>query len=176
MMLIVKKEIMYEGLTPEIEIDEYVPFTIEFGAKFHQLLYWRCGDGKFSLIEIGLDRASGVISSVTLTSINSKDIKEAEDSFVTFLPESDGTAAFDLSSWETSSDNYSSSYQDIFNSDISLVIGNDYLILTFNEADIPSRYIKNGQVRLGVSSKEELSTIEVTKLTPEQVDVLKQAF
>ncbi len=173
-MLIVKEETMYEGLTPEIKIDEYIPFTIELGTKPHQLLYWRGGDGKLSLIEVGLDRTSGAISSAALISINSKDIKKTDDSFVTYLPESDAIAVFDLSGWKTSSNNYSDSFQDEFNSNISLVVGSDYLTVTFSEVDSPSRYIKNDKVRLGISPREELSTLEIIGLTPEQVDLLKQ--
>ena len=180
-MLIIKEEVKPRGLT--FGIDKYVPFTIEFGSQPLQLFswsaggfYWRAGDGESSLIEIGLNREYGAICSVTLVNINAGNVKETEEPFNTDLPEVEGDVVFDISNWKANSDDYSDRFQDEFDLDICLVIGEDYLTLGFNKLEKPSRYIRNNQVRLGVSSKDELSTIEIIELTSGQIELLKQAF
>lgn len=173
-MLIIKEEIRPRSLT--FGIDKYVPFTIEFGSQPLQLFYWSAGDGRFSLIEIGLSGEYGAICSVTLVSINAGNVKETEEPFNTDLPEVNGDVVFDISSWKANLDDYSDRFHDEFDLDICLAIGEDYLTLDFNKLEKPSRYIRNNQVRLGISSKDELSNIEIIGLTSDQIELLRQAF
>jgi hypothetical protein len=49
-----------------LNIDEYVPLNIEFNSMCSHPLYWRGGNGLTSLIEIGIDRVSGELKSITL--------------------------------------------------------------------------------------------------------------
>ena len=51
-------------------IDSYIPFSIEFSDSGLADLYWRCGNGKTCLFELGLSNTGEVIN-ITLVSINS---------------------------------------------------------------------------------------------------------
>lgn len=54
----------------EIVVDQYVPLTITWEALTPvSPVYWRTGDLKHSLIEIGIDPRSGHLSSITMTLI-----------------------------------------------------------------------------------------------------------
>jgi hypothetical protein len=60
----------YKGSQSEkIEYDVYTPFNIEFGTwniSEEPTIYWRTGDFKKSLIEIGIGKYTGNIRSITL--------------------------------------------------------------------------------------------------------------
>lgn len=52
----------------KIEFDVYTPINIEFGnISEDKTVYWRTGDFKKSLIEIGFAQKTGEIRSITLT-------------------------------------------------------------------------------------------------------------
>ncbi|MGG0824525.1 hypothetical protein ABE099_16815 [Paenibacillus turicensis] len=55
-----------------IEIDYYVPFTIEIEHKdiFSSKVYWRTGNLKTSILEIGLDEKTGLLRDITLVSVD----------------------------------------------------------------------------------------------------------
>jgi len=129
--------------SPILEMDDYIPFAVELGSDSSQLLYWRAGDGKLSLIEIGLKAENGAVHSVTLTSINPRNVKETENSIKTDLIETYGIPVFDTSNWNTDSSSYSDNFRDDFSINCSLVIGQDYLALDFCDVDKPSQYIRN---------------------------------
>ena len=48
-----------------IEVDEYIPLSIEIGDRPAQLLYWRSGNGKNSMLELGVNPSSGAVQSIT---------------------------------------------------------------------------------------------------------------
>lgn len=55
-----------------VEVDEYVPLTVRFGSgRDASPLYWRAGNGKDSLLEVGLSASTGKIISVTVVTIPS---------------------------------------------------------------------------------------------------------
>lgn len=173
MMLIFKEIVACTDIS--VDIDEYVPFTIEVNVPkpLTLPLYWRGGDGKQSLIEIGLNRESGVVCSATLTAINPKKIKETELPINIDLPEVSGMAVFEISSWAYFSDNYSNSFQDEFGSEICLILGKDYLTLQFENVDKPIKYIKNNRLRFGVASNGMLSALDVMGLSEDEVNLLR---
>lgn len=57
-------------LKEDINIDIYIPLNIKWNTNLplgESNLYWRSGDLKTSLIEIGLEPNNGVINSITLS-------------------------------------------------------------------------------------------------------------
>ncbi len=55
----------------DIESDGYVPVMARFRDEFEAPpIYWRTGDFKKTLVEIGVDRNNGAICKITVTSIN----------------------------------------------------------------------------------------------------------
>jgi hypothetical protein len=176
-MIKIIKEEQYSGRTT-VRIDEYVPFTVEYESNEPSTpLYWRCGDGKLSLVEIGFNKKSGIIISVTLTSINSKNVIKTNQPLKTDVIEVKGLPIFGINIWaETNSNDYSDSFKDEFNSGIQLLIGNDYLSLVFEEADRPVRYIRSKNVRFGVSSEASLSSVDIYGLNQRQIEIVKTAI
>ena len=172
-MLVIKKENPPANIS--IDIDEYIPFTIAvISAVESSPLYWRSGDGKNSLVEIGLDRYSGSVCSVTLTAINPKKVEETSAPIRTDLRESFGMAVFDIGAWLSDSNNYSDSFQDEFDNDLVLVIGEDYLALLIENSGEPVRYIINGQLRFSITANGVLSAIEILDLDENQIGRLRQ--
>ncbi len=161
--------------SPIIEIDEYVPLTIEFGPKSISPLYWRGGDGSLSLIEIGLCKNSGAISSATLTSIAPAYVMETMEPIESTLPETEGIVVFDISEWNRDTNAYSDNFRDDFGSSFHLLIGDSHVVIVLAKDNKPAQYIKNGQVRIGVSPSGVFSTLEVTQLTANQVELLRRA-
>lgn len=158
-----------------IEIDEHVPFNVEFGVnEMSPSLYWRGGDGKLSLVEFGLKK-TGVICSITLTSINSENVIQTDQPLTGNLSESNGLPVFDTTNWPINSNNFADNFQDEFTLKIKLIIGNDYLSLIFEKSGEPIRYIRNEQVRFGVTSHGLLSNIDIVELTHDQISTAKSA-
>lgn len=172
-MLILKEEYVCTDIS--IDIDEYVPFTVEVNTPETSSppLYWRGGDGKSSLIEIGLTRESGSVCSVTLTTINPNKVKETKLPIDAGLPEVSGMPVFDTSTWDSGSDNYSDNFQDEFGSEIGLILGENYLTLQFESVDKSVRYVKNNQLRFGIASNGMLSTLDIVGLTTDEINMLK---
>ncbi len=157
-----------------IEMDEYIPFSIEFEGGYQSpLLYWRGGDGKFSLVEVALSKKTGVIRSVTLTAIASdKVIKVNKSVMEGKKPEVEGIPIFDLSGWlEPDTGEFSDSFLDEMPSDICLLVGSDFISLTFGSEVMttPTRLITSGNVLFGVNLDGELSNIEIRNLSKEQM-------
>lgn len=82
-------------------------------------------------------------------------------------------AAFDVGVWDSSSGNYADNFEDSFGSEITLIVGGNYLTLQFDGIEKPVRYIKNGQLRFGITSDGKLSTLDIINLTEDQINLLK---
>lgn len=173
MMLIIREENTCVHIS--VDIGEYVPFTVEINSSdlSPSPIYWRGGDGKRSLIEIGLDKKSGSVCSVTLTAIDPKKIKETTQPVNTNLPETYGMAVFDISTWGSESSSYFDNFQDEFGSDLILMLGEDYLTLKFENVREPVRYVRNNQLRFGVASNGMLSSLDILGLTEDEINRLR---
>ncbi|GFZ32148.1 hypothetical protein CSC2_26740 [Clostridium zeae] len=94
---------MNSTIAEKIEIDPYVPVKIRWGQwnlVKEPTIYWRTGDFKNSLIEIGIASKSGVIRSFTI--VHSKDIF-LDSTHIEFTKSYvEGTPMFDLSNWPES--------------------------------------------------------------------------
>lgn len=158
-----------------IEMDEYVPFSVEFGvSEMSPSLYWRGGDGKLSLVEFGMKK-TGAICGITLTSINSENVIQTDQPLTGNLPETNGLPVFDTTNWPTNSNNFADNFQDEFTLKVKLIIGSDYLSLIFEKSGEPIRYIRNEQVRFGVTSHGLLSNVDIVELTHDQISTVKSA-
>lgn len=159
---------------PTIEFDEYIPFTVEFEAgSSPSPFYWRVGDGKSSLMEIGLNNHSGAVQSITLTSIKLENIIQADRTIPSNLPKVNGLPICDLSQWFTDcSDDFSGNFLDEFNLDIYLKIGKSAISILIAGADMAVRYIKNNSVWFGIDSNDMLVTIDITELSSSDIEII----
>jgi hypothetical protein len=156
-------------------IDSYIPFSIEFTDNRLADLYWRCGNGKTCLFELGLSNTGEVIN-ITLVSINNNNILKNSSNFEFTFPVEKFLPKFDVSDWNIMSEDYSSIFKDDFSCELQLVIGLDYLVLNFLNYGKSISYFKNEELYFGFNSNKELSSILLTHLTAEEIEILKRNF
>ncbi|OUC57667.1 acetyltransferase [Acinetobacter seifertii] len=156
-------------------IDSYIPFSIEFTDSRLADLYWRCGNGKTCLFELGLSNTGEVIN-ITLVSINNSNILKNSNNFEFTFPVENFLPKFDVSDWNIMSEDYSSIFKDDFNCELQLVIGLDYLVLNFLNYEKSISYFKNEELYFGLNSNKELSSILLTHITAEEIEILKRNF
>ncbi|WP_198078112.1 acetyltransferase [Acinetobacter calcoaceticus] len=158
-----------------ISIDEYVPFSIEFSENKLADIYWRCGNGQTSLFELGLSNKGEVIN-ITLVSINSNNILKTNYNFKNSFPVENFLPKFDISGWNVIYEDYSSIFKDDFNYELQLVVGLDYLELTFLNVEKSMYYFNNEGIYFGVNSNNELSSIQLTNISSEEIELIKSNF
>ena len=156
-------------------IDSYIPFSIEFTDNRLADLYWRCGNGKTCLFELGLSNTGEVIN-ITLVSINNNNILKNSSNFEFTFPVEKFLPKFDVSDWNIMSEDYSSIFKDDFSCELQLVIGLDYLVLNFLNYEKSISYFKNEELYFGFNSNKELSSILLTHITAEEIEILKRNF
>lgn len=163
-----------ESKTVSVEVDEYIPFVAEFESDIlSPPLYWRGGDGKRSLVEIGLERQSGIIKSITLTAINPSKVKQTEQKLISGVPEVAGCPIFDISTWSNKEEgDYSSSFMDEMSLLFSLTIGRNYLSVNFEKTDKIVRFIRNAAIRFGITERGELTSIDLLNLTDQEIGIV----
>lgn len=156
-------------------IDSYIPFSIEFSENRLADIYWRCGNGKTCLFELGLSNTGEVIN-ITLTLINYNNILKNNSNFeIPFLVEN-FLPKFDVSGWNIISEDYSSIFKDDFNYELQLVVGLNYLALNFLNIEKSKHYFKNEELYFGFNSNNELSSIQLTNIAAEEIEIIKRNF
>ncbi|WP_287083978.1 acetyltransferase [Acinetobacter sp.] len=156
-------------------IDSYIPFSIEFSNSGLADLYWRCGNGKTCLFELGLSNTGEVIN-ITLASINSSNILKNNNKYKIPFPVENFLPKFDVSEWNIISEDYSSIFRDDFNYELQLIVGLDYLVLNFLNIEKSVCYFKNEELYLGFNSNKELSSIQLTHIAAEEIEIIKEIF
>jgi len=156
-------------------IDSYIPFSIEFSNSGLADLYWRCGNGKTCLFELGLSNTGEVIN-ITLASINSSNILKKNNKYKIPFPVENFLPKFDVSEWNIISEDYSSIFRDDFNYELQLILGLDYLVLNFLNIEKSVCYFKNEELYLGFNSNKELSSIQLTHIAAEEIEMIKEIF
>lgn len=166
-------------LATSVVFDEYVPFTAEFESDFMSPpLYWRIGDGKSSLMEIGLNESSGVVLSITLTSIKSENVRNENESYVSRASEIEGLPIFDLSAWKNGkcADEFASNFIDEFNFDLELTLGQDFISVSIIDGMEPTQYIKNDSVIFGVDIDGRLTNVDIVNMSKEDIKTIGSAI
>lgn len=90
-------------ITEKIEVDPYVPVKIRWGQwdlTLEPTIYWRTGDFKNSLVEIGIASKSGIIRSFTV--VYTKDIFLGGTQVQWSKSDEEGTPVFNISEWTES--------------------------------------------------------------------------
>ncbi|WP_114786227.1 hypothetical protein [Vibrio tetraodonis] len=180
MMIKLKEKTECAGTS--IEFDEYVPFSVRFECDSSmQPLYWRIGDGRYSLMEIGFVRETGTIQSITLVSMKKENIHLHEDAYPygNNYSKTNCLPAFDLGNWNSLkhkvSRNFEDNFIDDFNLEFDLIIGKDYLSISFPESDQPLEYLKNNNVIFGIDRRGILANISIISIGDREMICLKSA-
>ncbi|NRD73823.1 hypothetical protein HQQ94_11350 [Shewanella sp. VB17] len=176
-MLKIKDEMNCVALS--IEFDEYIPFTAEFECdSLSPPLYWRVGDGSLSLMEIGLNKNSGVVQSVTLTSIRTENIRKVSYAYVVSVSESVGLPIFDLSNWvkDSYSDEFANNFIDEFNVELDLILGQNFISVSIVDGKKPVRFINNNNVIFGIDAEDFLSNVDIINVSEENIKIIESAI
>lgn len=145
-----------------IECDEYVPFSITFGVERPDLLcYWRMGDGKRSLVEIGVNCKSGALFSLTLVNFDDNNISFIGESYsIGDLPIIEGLPVFDSREFDDVRD-FAHRFVDDFSEQLVINVFRNAVSLMLTGAESVVRYIQNGDVRFGLSEFNRLVSLDV---------------
>ena len=165
-----------------IDIDVYVPLTIEWRSyNSSYVIYWRSGDLKKSLIEVGLHGLTGNIASLTLTQVSRVDLVGKQKTYSDFenVEIVNGSPVFNIDDWSTagSVDNLSKEIEMIDEKiDFLVILSETYISILFDERKEPKKIIESGNVLFEITDNDYLSKIYVLNLSPDKYRVLLEAI
>ncbi|MEK4396541.1 hypothetical protein [Bacillus sp. FSL K6-2860] len=166
------KVIDYKDSQPiNIEYDLYTPINIEFGSwniSKEPTIYWRTGDFKKSLIEIGLGKYTGNIRSITLTLSENVHKMESLKLDMEDINMVKGVPSFQI---EESNDN---TYIDV-KGKLDVYIGKDRVLISFSENDAVS-ILQNDTVGFVLDKEEVVCGILISGMLEHEKKTLEDAL
>ncbi|PRS36246.1 hypothetical protein C6Y02_15760 [Bacillus sp. NMCC4] len=154
-----------------IEYDLYTPINIEFGSwniSKEPTIYWRTGDFKKSLIEIGLGKYTGNIRSITLTLSENVHKMESLKLDMEDINMVKGVPSFQI---EESNDN---TYIDE-KGKLDVYIGMDKVLISFSENDAVS-ILQNDTVGFALDKEEVVCGIIISGMLEHEKKTLEDAL
>lgn len=157
-------------VSEDIQIDPYIPIKIKFGRwnlANEETKYWRTGDFKKSLLEVGIASKSGVIRSITL--VEAEHINLDSERIINYTVDTQsGVPVFDMSSWENSN-------RIDENGLLQVNFCERCLQIIFSENEIRTQVI-NERVKFGLDVNGGLCFIEVINLSEKEKYELKDSL
>jgi hypothetical protein len=154
-----------------VEFDNYVPISVSFeNNTTTPPLYLRYGNGKSSLLEIGVSESSGEIISVTLVCF-SAEIKNQFKGSSIYVYRCSGCPVFEVSSL-SGGEKFANRFFDDFSKDFEVFIEANSCRLIFSVVSSVDREIVNGDISFGVSLDDELAYIDINNLTDIETNIL----
>lgn len=166
------KVLEYNGKKPtNIEYNVYTPISIEFGAwniSNEPTLYWRTGDFKKSLIEIGIGKFTGDMRSITLTLSENVLLLEDNNFDVENVKLVKGIPVFEVDQFidETYIDEKGK---------LDVHIGLDQVFISFSENKAVS-LVQNENVSVGIDSNGMVCSIIVNDVKEHEKKILEEAL
>lgn len=161
-----------EKLDEKVEVDLYVPFKIKFGlwdeSKEHTV-YWRTGDSRKSLFEVGIGKDSGKIRSMTL--VQAKTVVQGFQKCVDdkMMPSKIGLPICDVGEFPANG------FIDEAN-DFQVCLSNDSISIYFSDERHPVSKIVCGRVIFGVDENNNMLSFQIVRLDDNDVCTLKSAL
>lgn len=167
-----------ENIGIVLEFDPYIPLTVLVDSeKRLDLSYWRGGNGGNSLVEIGLDKKTGMLSSVTLTMIERTRVRHTRAQLSRGAIHESGLPVFNTEAWQQARPNvYSDIFCDDFNQQFNVDIGTTYICVSFEKIERPQMILECGRFRVGISRDKLLSSLTVDALTEEEIRTFVSAL
>lgn len=142
----------------KLTIDAYIPLDIRWGDDYYtntSILYWRTGDFKKSLIELGIDSKTGQIRSFTLILVK-KLLLISEDLLKSNVPITHGLPVIYTKNWFEKDRFFDEvgEFQCILNESA----GRLYIVFTQDQI---VKWIKNDRVLFGLNDESMLTIIGV---------------
>lgn len=159
-----------ESQSINIEYDVYTPINIEFSTwniSKEQTIYWRTGDFKKSLIEIGVGKYTGNIRSITLTlseNVHKMENLNLDMENITLII---GIPIFQV-------EEYDKTYIDE-NSKFNVYIGIDKVLISFSENDIVS-IVQNENVGFALDINKMVCGVIVSGMLKHEKNILEEAL
>ena len=104
-----------DSIKEEIEVDQYIPIKIRWVMRSEnaaEIIYWRTGDLKKSMLEIGISAISGEICSLTIVFADNISFASEAPSVISAFES--GTPVFDVSNSGSRYSTWEAAYQDRF--------------------------------------------------------------
>jgi hypothetical protein len=157
-------------IIPEvIEADPYIPIKIKWG-KWNELeestVYWRTGDFKKSLFEIGIASETGLIRSITV--VTADKIFFDTKKFILSENTKDATPSFNIDYWKQNGRLDEDGLLEIHCND-----GGINIVLSTNTI---ANTIVSGKVSFGLDSNSNLCTIGVIQPSQEEMLQIKDTL
>lgn len=160
-----------ESQSINIEYDIYTPINVEFGTwniSKEPTIYWRTGDFKKSLIEIGVGKYTGNIRSITLTL--SENVHKVENlnldmKNITLIK---GIPNFQVEEYDDKT------YIDE-NSKLNVYIGIDKVLISFSENDTVS-IVQNENVGFALDKDKMVCGVIVSGMLEHEKNILEEAL
>ena len=153
----------------EVDIDYYVPFTINLGYEksYTPKSCWRIGNFKNSLMEISIDEKSGILRDVTLISADKAHLVNATLENVDIVES--GTPVFLLDG------NIKNGLCDQV-MDFYVYLSMEFIMVNFSEESHPYKFIELERVRFGFDKDNALICIIIKKLSSDEYCELKDGL
>ena len=152
----------------EIECDGYVPLIARsVGCTAFPLQYWRTGDFKKSLIEVGVDPSNGAICKITVTSlagVGSHALQLADPSTTQA-----GLPCISLEDWA------GSSRKDVEQPVHAALLDNRLVLQLGPQKGQRTTAICNGRVVFQVDESSTISGIEILELSKQELEEFRYA-
>ncbi|SEJ73854.1 hypothetical protein SAMN04488127_2629 [Bhargavaea ginsengi] len=155
----------------KVEVDLYIPLTIEFGTwnvSEEPIIYWRTGDFKKSLIEIGVGKDLGDIRSITLTVCENVYKEDYEHSYL-----SDPERVVGLPIIHSNHEN-DEIYRDERGT-LEVFLGGSTLYIKLSENEVVS-YIQNEPIEFGIDHEDRVCGILIKEINESEKSILIEAL
>lgn len=161
-----------------VQIDHYVPFTLEFGsANRRDCFYYRFGNGSTSVLEFGIDKHSFTPKNITLLSLDSAEILSG------YLPLEEATINVTglpvINNEQAGCEplvKFAAQNRITVKSTLNLYLSESSVLVTFNEYVEPSHIYINDTVRFLINDSNELVGIEILELSEDSIETMKSAL
>lgn len=155
------EHVVYEG-------DDFVPLKFSFPDTIHALpLYWRTGDFKRQLLEIGLEPNSGAICKITVTGIgelsDTADVIPAESTSI-----ATGVPICDISRWDAEATEYADRFRDEVRP-FTVFLRSHNVMIAFGSSVSAERVCSVGSVEFGLRD-DVLSYISFSDLSSQSIE------
>lgn len=165
-----KLKLIDNKVSEDIQIDPYIPIKIKFGKwnlVNEETKYWRTGDFKKSLLEVGIASKGGIIRSLTL--VEAESINLDSERIINYTVDTQsGIPVFDLSSWENSNRIDENGF-------LQVNFCERCLQIIFSDNEIRTQVV-NERVKFGLDENGELCCIEVINLSDKEKYELKDSL
>lgn len=157
-----------------VEIDTYVPLTVELGGSGPATpLFWRGRTEEGSLVEVGLSPIDGSLCSITLASISRERLVRGGLGYRVQAGEV-GIPKIDLSLWPLQRREFVDNFVDEL-VPLQVLLGKSAVAVCFSPSSEPVAWQELDDIRFGVTEEGLFCYVEVRGLSEEQIATIAEA-